>query len=155
VHGIVGGYIGAGSKTVLPAEATAKVTLRLVPDQRGKEVAALLAKAVKRLAPKYAQVSVTIHAYGDPVMTPLDSRPFTLLDAACREIWTRGISPIRSGGSIPIVPLLRQRKAPVLLAGIGLPDDGLHGPNEKLTLDMLWKGIQLFARFFELMGKGQ
>jgi acetylornithine deacetylase/succinyl-diaminopimelate desuccinylase-like protein len=155
IHGIVGGYIGAGSKTVLPAEATAKVTLRLVPDQRGKEVAALLVKAAKRLAPKYAEVDVTIHAYGDPVMTPLDSKPYALLDQACREIWKRGISPIRSGGSIPIVPLLQQRKAPVLCAGIGLPDDGLHGPNEKLTLDQLWKGIPLFARWMELMGEGR
>jgi acetylornithine deacetylase/succinyl-diaminopimelate desuccinylase-like protein len=155
VHGIVGGYQGAGSKTVLPAEATAKVTMRLVPDQRGREVAALLTKAVKRLAPKYAEVGVEILAFSDPVMTPLDSRPFTLLDQACREIWTRGISPIRSGGSIPIVPLLQQRKAPVLLAGIGLPDDGLHGPNEKLTLDQLWKGIRLFARWMELMGETQ
>jgi acetylornithine deacetylase/succinyl-diaminopimelate desuccinylase-like protein len=155
IHGIVGGYIGAGSKTVIPAEATAKVTLRLVPDQRGKEVAALLVKAAKRLAPKYADVHVTIHAYGDPVMTPLDSKPFALLDQACREIWKRGISPIRSGGSIPIVPLLQQRKAPVLCAGIGLPDDGLHGPNEKLTLDQLWKGIPLFARWMELMGEGR
>lgn len=152
VHGIVGGYTGAGYKTVLPAEATAKVTLRLVPDQRGKEVAALLQKAVKRLAPKYAEVSVNIHAYSDPVLAPLNSKPFGLLDQAAREIWKRGIAPIRSGGSIPIVPLLQQRKAPVLLAGIGLPDDGLHGPNEKLNLDQLWKGIRLFGRFFELMG---
>jgi acetylornithine deacetylase/succinyl-diaminopimelate desuccinylase-like protein len=152
VHGIVGGYQGAGYKTVIPAEATAKVTLRLVPDQRGKEVAALLQKAVRRLAPKYADVSVTIHAFSNPVMTPLDSRPFALLDVAAREIWQRGISPIRSGGSIPIVPLLQQRKAPVLLAGIGLPDDGLHGPNEKLNLDQLWNGIRLFGRFFDLMG---
>ena len=107
---------------------------------------------MKRLAPKYADVSVTIHAFGNPVMTPLDSRPFALLDEAAREIWQRGISPIRSGGSIPIVPLLQQRKAPVLLAGIGLPDDGLHGPNEKLNLDQLWNGIRLFGRFFDLMG---
>jgi acetylornithine deacetylase/succinyl-diaminopimelate desuccinylase-like protein len=152
VHGIVGGYQGAGYKTVIPAEATAKVTLRLVPDQRGKEVAALLQKAVKRLSPKWADVSVKIHAFSNPVMTPLDSRPFTLLDQAAREIWKRGISPIRSGGSIPIVPLLQQAKAPVLLAGIGLPDDGLHGPNEKLNLDQLWNGIRLFGRFFDLMG---
>ena len=155
VHGIVGGYQGAGYKTVIPAEATAKVTLRLVPDQRGKEVAALLQKAVKKLAPKWADVSVKIHAFSNPVMTPLDSRPFALLDQAAREIWQRGISPIRSGGSIPIVPLLQQRKAPVLLAGIGLPDDGLHGPNEKLNLDQLWNGIRLFGRFFELMGGGK
>jgi len=153
VHGIVGGYQGAGYKTVIPAEATAKVTLRLVPDQRGKDIAALLQKAVRKLAPKYADVSVKIHAYSNPVLAPLDSRPFALLDQAASEIWQRGISPIRSGGSIPIVPLLQQRKAPVLLAGIGLPDDGLHGPNEKLNLDQLWNGIRLFGRFFELMGE--
>jgi acetylornithine deacetylase/succinyl-diaminopimelate desuccinylase-like protein len=152
VHGIVGGYQGAGYKTVIPAEATAKVTLRLVPDQRGKEVGALLQKAVKRLAPKYADVSVKVLAYSNPVMAPLDSRPFELLDQAAREIWRRGISPIRSGGSIPIVPLLQQRKAPVLLAGIGLPDDGLHGPNEKVNLDQLWNGIRLFGRWMDLMG---
>ena len=152
VHGIVGGYQGAGYKTVIPAEATAKVTLRLVPDQRGKEVAALLQKAVKRLAPKWAGVEVKIHAFSNPVGTSLDARPFELFDRACREIWKRGMSPIRSGGSIPIVPLLQQRDAPVLLAGIGLPDDGLHGPNEKLTLEQLWKGIPLYARFLQLMG---
>lgn len=152
VHGIVGGYTGAGVKTVLPAAATAKVTLRLVPDQRGKEIASLFEKAVKKAAPKWADVAVTIHAFSDPVMAPLDSKPFALLDQAAREIWKRGISPIRSGGSIPIVPLLQQKKAPVLLAGIGLPDDGLHGPNEKITLEQLWKGIPLFGRFLELMG---
>ena len=155
VHGIVGGYQGAGYKTVIPAEATAKVTLRLVPDQRGKDVAALLVKAVKKLAPKYADVAVTIHAHSNPVMTPIDSQPFDILDRACREVWKKGVSPIRSGGSIPIVPLLQQRKAPVLLAGIGLPDDGLHGPNEKLTLEQLWKGIGLFGRFLEMMGEGK
>jgi len=153
IHGIVGGYTGAGVKTVIPAEATAKVTLRLVPQMRGKEAAAQLQKAVKRFAPKYADVNVHIFAASDPVQTSLDSRPFQLLDRACREIWKKGIAPIRSGGSIPIVPLLQQRKAPVLLAGIGLPDDGLHSPNEKLNLDQLWKGIVLFGRFFELMGE--
>jgi len=88
----------------------------------------------------------------DPAETPLDSRPFRVMDAAFREIWGKGIAPIRSGGSIPIVPLLQQRGAPVVMAGIGLPDDRLHAPNEKVTLDQLWKGIPLFARFFEMLG---
>jgi acetylornithine deacetylase/succinyl-diaminopimelate desuccinylase-like protein len=152
VHGVVGGFTGAGVKTVLPAEATAKVTMRLVPDQKGREAAAQLTKAVKAYAPKWAQVTVRILAHADPFLTPIDSKPFGTLDRACREIWKKGISPIRSGGSIPIVPLLQQRKAPVLLCGIGLPDDGLHSPNEKLTLEQLWKGVPLFGRFFELMG---
>ena len=151
IHGIVGGFTGAGVKTVLPAEATAKVTLRLVPDQKGKEAAALLQKAVKRAAPKWADVTVKIHAYADPFLTNIESRPFAIADQACREVWGRGISPIRSGGSIPIVPLLQQRRAPILLWGIGLEDDGLHGPNEKLTLRQLWKGIEMYGRFFELM----
>jgi acetylornithine deacetylase/succinyl-diaminopimelate desuccinylase-like protein len=153
VHGIVGGFTGAGAKTVIPAEATAKCSLRLVPDQRADQAAAQLTKAVKKLAPKYADVTVRILAASNPVQTPLDSVPFEVLDRAYREVWKRGIAPIRSGGSIPIVPLLQQRKAPVLLTGIGLPDDGLHAPNEKLTLDQLWKGVVLFARFFQMMAE--
>ncbi len=153
VHGIVGGYTGAGSKTVIPAEATAKISLRLVPDQRGKEAAAQLVTAVKRAAPKYAEVKVTVFSTVDPAQTKLDSRAYAVLDRAFREVWGRGIAPIRSGGSIPIVPLLQQRSDAVLLAGIGLPDDRLHAPNEKLTLEQIWKGIELFGRFFELMGE--
>lgn len=155
VHGIVGGFVGAGAKTVIPAEATAKCSLRLVPDQRSGEIAARLVKAVKKLAPRYADVSVEILSASDPVQTPLDAWPFEVLDQAYREVWRRGLAPIRSGGSIPIVPLLQQREAPVLLTGIGLPDDGLHAPNEKLTLEQLWKGIVLFGRFFEMMAEHQ
>jgi len=153
VHGIVGGYTGPGSKTVIPAEATAKVSLRLVPDQKGKEIAALLVKAVKAAAPRYADVKVTVYATVDPAQTKLDSRAYRVLDRAYREVYKRGIAPIRSGGSIPIVPLLQQRSEAVLLCGVGLPDDRLHAPNEKLTLEQIWKGIVLFGRFFELMAE--
>jgi acetylornithine deacetylase/succinyl-diaminopimelate desuccinylase-like protein len=155
VHGIVGGFQGAGAKTVIPAEATAKTSLRLVPAQRAEEVAKLLKKAVKKAAPKYADVTVTILSASDPFETPMDAWPFQALEKAYKEVWKRGVVPIRSGGSIPIVPLLQQRKAPVLLTGIGLPDDGLHAPNEKLTLDQLWKGIPLFARFFQILAEGR
>jgi acetylornithine deacetylase/succinyl-diaminopimelate desuccinylase-like protein len=151
VHGIVGGFIGAGAKTVIPAEATAKISIRLVPEQRAKEVAKAFEKAVKRYAPRWADVKVTISAASDPVQTPIDAWPFEVLDQAYREVWKRGLSYTRSGGSIPIVPLLQQRKAPVLLTGIGLPDDGLHSPNEKLTLSQLWKGIVFFGRYFEML----
>jgi acetylornithine deacetylase/succinyl-diaminopimelate desuccinylase-like protein len=153
VHGIVGGYTGPGAKTVIPAEATAKVSLRLVPDQRAKEIAALFVKAVQRAAPKYADVKVTVFATVDPAQTKLDSRAYRVLDRAFREVWGRGIAPIRSGGSIPIVPLLQQRSEAVLLCGVGLPDDRLHAPNEKITLEQIWKGIVLFGRFFEIMAE--
>lgn len=153
VHGIVGGFVGAGAKTVIPAAATAKCSLRLVPAQRAVEVAGLLKKAVKKYAPGYADVKVEILSTSDPFETSMDAWPFEALDQAYRETWKRGISPIRSGGSIPITGLLAQRKAPVLLTGIGLPDDGLHAPNEKLTLEQLWKGIPLFARFFQILSE--
>ena len=152
VHGIVGGYTGAGSKTVIPAEATAKISLRLVPDQQAKDVAARLVKAVKRAAPKHADVKVTVFSTVNPAQTSLDSRAYRVLDRAFREVWGRGIAPIRTGGSIPIVPLLQQRSDAVLICGVGLPDDRLHAPNEKLTLEQIWKGVVLFARFFEMMG---
>jgi len=153
VHGIVGGYTGPGSKTVIPAEATAKVSLRLVPEQRGREAAAQFVRAVKRAAPRYADVTVTVHASVDPAQTRLDSRAYRVLDRAFREVWGRGIAPIRSGGSIPIVPLLQQRSESVLVCGVGLPDDRLHAPNEKMTLEQMWKGIVLFGRFFEMMAE--
>ena len=153
VHGIVGGYTGAGSKTVIPAEATAKVSLRLVADQRAKAAAAQFVKAVKRASPKHADVEVKVFSAVDPAQTPLDSRAYLVLDRAFREVWGRGITPVRSGGSIPIVPLLQQRSEAVLLCGVGLPDDCLHAPNEKLTLDQIWKGIELFGRFFEMMAE--
>jgi acetylornithine deacetylase/succinyl-diaminopimelate desuccinylase-like protein len=151
VHGIVGGFQGAGAKTVIPAEATAKCSLRLVPDQKAREAARLFERAVRRAAPKYADVKVTFLSLNNPAQTPLDAWPFEVLDAAYREVWGRGFVPIRSGGSIPIVPLFQQRGAPVLLTGIGLPDDGLHAPNEKLNVEQFTRGIALFGRFFELM----
>lgn len=152
IHGIVGGFTGQGSKTVIPAVATAKVSLRLVPDQKAAAVARQLQAAVKRLAPRWAEVSVTILHGADPVLVDVSAPPVRLLDQAFREVEGRGLVPTRSGGSIPVVPALGQRGAPVLLAGIGLPDDRLHAPNEKIGLEQFYKGVQVFGRFFQLMG---
>lgn len=153
IHGIMGGFTGAGAKTVIPAEAAAKVSLRLVPRQKMKTVFRQLERAVKALAPRYADVEVTLIHGADPVLVDIDAPPFELIDQAFLEVEGRGVVPVRSGGSIPIVPELARGGAPVILAGIGLPDDGLHAPNEKITLDQFWKGIRVFGRFFELMGK--
>src|SRR6266404_4829048 len=106
IHGITGGFTGDGAKTVIPAEATAKVT----------------------------------------------HPAFQLLDQAFREVVGRGTVPARAGGSIPVVPALGRGGAPVILTGIGLPDDRLHAPNEKLDLKQLWDGIRVFGRFYELLG---
>jgi acetylornithine deacetylase/succinyl-diaminopimelate desuccinylase-like protein len=151
IHGIMGGFTGEGAKTVIPALATAKVSLRLVPDQKEKAVQKQLIKAVRAAAPKYAEVSVRFLHGADPALLDISSRPFGLIDQAFREVEGRGVVPIRSGGSIPVVPALAQKGAPVVMAGIGLPDDRLHAPNEKINLEQFYKGVRVFGRFFQLM----
>lgn len=155
IHGITGGFTGAGAKTVIPAEATAKVSLRLVPDQKLKVVERQLAAAVKRLAPKYVQASVRFLHGADPATVAVTHPAFQLLDQAFKEVVGRGTVPARAGGSIPVVPALGKSGAPVILTGIGLPDDRLHAPNEKLDLRQLWDGINVFRRFYELLGSTQ
>lgn len=152
IHGIMGGFTGNGAKTVIPAEATAKVSLRLVPDQKMKTVARQLTQAVKRFSPKYITSSVRVLHGADPAQIQLNHPAFGLLDQAFKEVVGRGTAPARAGGSIPIVPALGQRGAAVVLTGIGLPDDRLHAPDEKLDLKQLWDGIEVFKRFFELLG---
>jgi acetylornithine deacetylase/succinyl-diaminopimelate desuccinylase-like protein len=152
IHGISGGFTAVGAKTVIPAEATAKVSLRLVPNQKMKTVQRQLAAAVSRLAPKYVTVTVRFLHGADPGVVKTDHPAFRLLDQAFREVVGRGTVAIRAGGSIPVVPALGRRGAAVLLTGIGLPDDRLHAPNEKLDLRQLWDGIRVFRRFFELLG---
>lgn len=153
IHGISGGFTGEGAKTVIPSEAMAKVSLRLVPRQTASKVLLLLKKAVRELAPSYADVDIrSIHS-GDPVLVNTDAPVFESLSRAFVEVEGRAPVLIRSGGSIPIVPELGKRGATMILTGIGLPDDGLHAPNEKLNLDQFYKGMEVFGRFFELLGE--
>ena len=154
IHGIMGGFTSDGAKTVIPAAATAKVSLRLVPNQKLKTVERQLAAAVKRLAPKYVSASVKFMHGADPAQVRITHPAFRLLDQAFREVVGQGTVPVRAGGSIPVVPALGRSGAPVILTGIGLPDDRLHAPNEKLDLKQLWDGINVFRRFYELLGRG-
>jgi acetylornithine deacetylase/succinyl-diaminopimelate desuccinylase-like protein len=153
IHGIKGGFTGEGAKTVIPAQATAKVSLRLVPGQTYAKVAKQLERAVAALAPRWADVHVKLLHGGDPVQVDVSHPAFEPLDAAFASVTGRAAVRVRAGGSIPIVPQLGLTGAPVLLTGIGLPDDGLHSPNEKLDLAQLWSGIEIFGRFFELFAQ--
>ena len=153
IHGILGGFTGEGAKTVIPAEATAKVSLRLVPNQKLKTVQRQLAAAVKRFAPKYVTATVRFLHGADPAQITVNHPSFKLLDKAFKDVVGRGTVPARAGGSIPVVPALGAQGASVILTGIGLPDDRLHAPNEKLDLKQLWDGIDVFKRFYELLGK--
>src|SRR5574341_217067 len=153
IHGIMGGYTGDGAKTVIPAEAVAKVSLRLVPNQKLKTVQRQLAAAVKRFAPKYVDATVRLLHGADPAEIEVKHSSFQLLDRAFKEVVGRGTVAARAGGSIPVVPALGRGGAPVVLTGIGLPDDRLHAPDEKLDLRQLWDGIEGFKRFYELLGQ--
>lgn len=150
IHGIRGGFTGDGAKTVIPAQATAKVSLRLVPGQEFEQVGRSLQAAVAALAPEWAEVNVTLLHGGNPVQVNVSHPAFEILDQAFEAVEGRRAVQVRAGGSIPIVPDLGLTGAPVILTGIGLPDDGLHSPNEKLDLHQLWNGIEVFGRFFEL-----
>jgi len=153
IHGITGGFTGAGAKTVIPAEAVAKVSLRLVPNQKMRTVERQLAAAVKKFAPKYVTATVRFLHGADPARVKMGHPAFKLLDRAFQEVVGRGTVPARAGGSIPVVPALSREGAAVLLTGIGLPDDRLHAPDEKLDLKQLWDGIRVFGRFYQLMGE--
>ncbi len=155
IHGILGGFTGEGAKTVIPAEATAKVSMRLVPNQKLATVERQLAAAVKRLAPKHITASVRFLHGAGPAQIKLNNPAFDLLAQAFKEVTGRGSIPARAGGSIPVVPALASAGAPVILTGIGLPDDRLHAPNEKLDLKQLSDGIEVFGRFYELLGNSR
>jgi acetylornithine deacetylase/succinyl-diaminopimelate desuccinylase-like protein len=153
IHGIKGGFTGDGAKTVIPAQAMAKVSLRLVPGQHYEKVGKWLTRAVASLAPAYADVEVKLIHGGDPVRCDVSHPAFGVLDQAFEAVVGRKTVPVRSGGSIPVVPQLQSGGAPVLLTGIGLPDDGLHSPNEKVNVQQIWDGIEIFGKFFQLFAE--
>ena len=151
IHGIRGGFTGEGAKTVIPAVGVAKISMRLVPGLSLEFARAQLQKAVAKVAPAYADWELKFLHGGDPVQVDVTHSVFGVLDRAFEEVVGRPTVAVRAGGSIPIVPELGRSGAPVLLTGIGLPDDGLHSPNEKIELNQLWEGIRVFGRFFELL----
>lgn len=153
IHGIRGGFTGDGAKTVIPAAATAKISLRLVPGLSLAFTYRQLEKAVARVVPDYADWELRLVHGADPTQIAVDHPAFATLDRAFLEVVGRQTVAVRAGGSIPIVPQLAAGGAPVLLTGIGLPDDGLHSPNEKVDVQQIWDGIRVFGRFFEMLAE--
>lgn len=150
INGLLSGFTGTGAKTVLPAEAMAKVSMRLVPDQDPDRIADLFEAYVKKIAPKTVEVKVTRMHGGRPWKADLDN-PF--VQAAGRAI-ERGFgkAPVftREGGSIPVVATFqRVLGIPSVLFGVGLPDDRIHAPNEKLDLSNFFNGIIASAVLYD------
>lgn len=149
VNGIWGGFTGAGVKTVLPAEAHAKVSMRLVANQDPKKIADLFKAHVKSVTPPWAKVTVTMYDNnGHAALTPIDSVGMKAAAAAIKKVFKTEPYFTREGGSIPVVADFQQiLGAEAVLLGFGLPDDNLHAPNEKFDLEMFRKGLATAAHF--------
>lgn len=148
VNGVWGGYTGEGAKTVLPAEAHAKISMRLVPNQTSEEITKLFSDHFNSIAPDYVRVAVRPHHGGEPVVTPTDSIPYKAASAAMEETFGKRPIPTRGGGSIPIVALFeRELGVKVVLMGFGLDSDALHSPNEHYGLFNYYKGIGTIPHF--------
>jgi acetylornithine deacetylase/succinyl-diaminopimelate desuccinylase-like protein len=153
VHGIPGGFTGAGAKTVIPAKATAKVSMRLAPGMASAKSFALYKSYVEKIAPFGVDVEVRLIHSGDPCLIPVNNRYIQAATRALHEVWGRDTVFIRSGGSIPIVGDFDQHLGlPSVMMGFGLPDDQIHAPNEKFNLKNFALGIESLIRFMEEAG---
>ena len=154
VHGIPGGFIGAGAKTVIPAKATAKVSMRLVPGMTPAKTFALYKDYVEKIAPAGVDIDVRLIHSGDPCLVRVDNPYIQAATTALREVWGQETVFIRSGGSIPVVgDFDRNLGIPSVMMGFGLPDDNIHAPNEKFCLKNFELGIESVVRFLEEAGK--
>ncbi|RMD48098.1 MAG: dipeptidase [Ignavibacteria bacterium] len=153
-NGIVGGFTGEGAKTVLPSKASAKISMRLVPNQNPKKIAKEFTKYIKSLAPKSVRVNVTEMHGGLPIAMPLNDKAIEAAANAAGKAFGKKTVFTREGGSIPIVvDFYNQLKAPVILMGLGLDTDNIHSPNEHFNLDAFEKGIYASAYFFDEFAK--
>jgi acetylornithine deacetylase/succinyl-diaminopimelate desuccinylase-like protein len=150
VHGIPGGFTGAGAKTVIPAKAVAKVSMRLVPGMTPARAFAQYKAYVEKIAPVGVEVEVRLIHSGDPCLIPVNNRFVQAATKALHEVWGKDTVFIRSGGSIPIVgDFDRFLGVPSVMMGFGLPDDNIHAPNEKFKLKNYELGIESVIRFLE------
>jgi acetylornithine deacetylase/succinyl-diaminopimelate desuccinylase-like protein len=153
INGIWSGFTGEGAKTVIPAEAHAKVSMRLVPDQTPRDIRHKVGFYLKKLAPKSVKVDVKALHGGDAWLASPDHPAMTAAARALERAF--GAKPVfvREGGSIPVVAVFdKLLKVPIVLMGFGLNDDNLHAPNEKFDLDNFYRGIEASAYLMEELG---
>ena len=154
-NGIIGGFTGKGAKTVIPSNASAKISMRLVPNQDPKKISKLFTKFIKSLAPKSVKIKVTDLHGALPALTPLNDPATVAASKAMEKAFGKKIVYMREGGSVPIVTVFSKKlKAPVVLMGLGLNSENLHSPNEHFNLNHFRLGIMSSAYFIkEYSGK--
>jgi acetylornithine deacetylase/succinyl-diaminopimelate desuccinylase-like protein len=154
VHGIAGGFTGAGAKTVIPATATAKVSMRLVPKQDPDKVIAAFRKFIAANTPLGITLELRVLSAGPALMVDPSHPAIQVAARAFSDMLGKPTVFIRSGGSIPVVGDFAKRLGiPTILMGFGLPDDGLHSPNEKYRIENYYTGIMTISHFLEEFGK--
>jgi acetylornithine deacetylase/succinyl-diaminopimelate desuccinylase-like protein len=150
VNGIWGGYTGEGAKTVLPAKAFAKISMRLVPNQDPDKITRLFADHFNTIAPPSVKVKVQFHHGGYPVVTPTDTPEYKAAHKAMEASFGKAPIPQRGGGSIPIVALFENvLGVKTVLMGFGLDSDSIHSPNEHYGLFFFFKGIETIPHFYQ------
>jgi len=153
VHGMPGGFIGAGAKTVIPAKALAKISFRLVPGMKPEATFAKYKKFVEEIAPKGVTVEARMIHSGEPIVVSTDNEYVRAATAAMGEVFGKETVFVRGGGSIPIVgDFVRELGIPTVMMGFGLPDDNLHAPNEKFHLANFHRGIESIVLFLDKVG---
>jgi acetylornithine deacetylase/succinyl-diaminopimelate desuccinylase-like protein len=153
VHGMPGGFVAAGAKTVIPARASAKVSMRLVPNQDPDDILKRYTNYVKKLTPKGIDLNIKVYSKGPACVVSTDNRYIKAATEAMHDVFKKDTVFIRSGGSIPIVTDFQDvMKLPSVMMGFGLPDDNLHAPNEKFHIPNFYRGIESIIRFFEKLG---
>ncbi|MCA9670140.1 MAG: dipeptidase [Myxococcales bacterium] len=157
INGMWGGYTGEGVKTVLPSEAHAKISMRLVPDQDPREIVKLAKAHIEAIAPDHVKVDVRIDKnMGSPSFVDPNFPAMAAAARAVERVFKKAPAFTREGGSIPIVAdFERVLGRPTVLLGFGLPDDGLHAPNEKFDLRMFDKGVRTLACLIDELAAAQ
>ncbi len=150
INGMWGGFVGEGFKTVIPAEAHAKVSCRLVPEQPSSAIGPMIERYLQQIAPDTVEVEVRTLQHAPATVVPLDVPEMQAGARAYARIF--GVNPVfsREGGSIPIATIVQESlNVPILFMGFGLPDDNLHAPNEKLHLPNFYRGIRVGIALME------
>ena len=153
VHGMPGGFVAPGAKTVIPAKASAKVSMRMVPNQDPDDILKRFTAFVKKHTPKGIETKIKVWSKGPAGVVGTDNRFIKAATEALHDTFKKETVFIRSGGSIPIVTDFQDvLKIPSVMMGFGLPDDNLHAPNEKFHIPNFYRGIETICLFFEKLG---
>ena len=149
VHGMPGGFVASGAKTVIPAKASAKISMRLVPNQNPDDILKKYENFIKSITPKGIQIKIKVHSKGEAIVVGTDNKYIKAATEALHDVFKKDTVYIRSGGSIPIVTDFENvLQIPSVMMGLGLPDDNLHAPNEKFHIPNFYRGIESIINFF-------